>query len=355
MSTALYQKYRPKSFEEVIGQDRAVTYFKNIVAKDRETLINKNDALANSEVVYPINHAYLITGTRGVGKTTIARIFARELGTEDIDIVELDTASNRGIDEIKELREQIKSYPLNSKYRIIIMDEVHMITPQGANALLKTLEEPTPWTIFILCTTDPEKLITTIVSRCQVINLDNPTESSVASLLTHIAQNENINLDIDDLESIARHSHESYRDAIGLLEKITNHGKDNIKNNLGINKIDESLKMLESILARDLKRIFLEIESVCEQKANIQFEYIYKDLIKLCRLLLLLKVGVKSNESFGETIDTKLKDLCIKYKDRINSDLLKSLLDNESIWNYNSINDREKLELIMINIINKKE
>ena len=350
MSTALYQKYRPQSFDEVIGQDKAVTYFKNIIVKDKASL-NKD------KLEYPINHAYLITGTRGVGKTTIARIFARELGTADIDIVELDTASNRGIEEIKELRDQVKSYPLNSKYRVIIMDEVHMITPQGANALLKTLEEPTPWTIFILCTTDPEKLISTIISRCQIINLQNPTESSIAKLLNIINKKENINFSEDGILSIARDSHESYRDAIGLLESVAHLSfkdkKDNEEYNINYPLLANDV--VKMILEKNLKEIFITIDNLENKYSNFSFEKFYKQIIRLYRSLLLSKVGVKNNESFRETIDTKLKELLNIHKDKINSDIFKSLLDNEYIWNYNSINEREKLELIMINIINKKD
>ena len=339
MSIALYQKYRPKSFEDIVGQDKAVSYFKNIIKKEKDDV--------------GINHAYLITGTRGVGKTTIARIFARELGTMDVDIIEMDTASNRGIDEIRELKEQVKSYPLSSKYRVVIMDEIHMITAPGANALLKTLEEPTPWTIFILCTTDPDKLISTIVSRCQVINLDNPTESNVLSLLSSINKKEGLYIDTADLESIARYNHDSYRDAIGLLDKLANQDKENIKDNLEINIIEESLKLLNFILSKDLKSIFLQIDDISVRKSNIKFEHMYRDIIKLYRALLFLKVGEKVNNDLTENINVKLSEALYKYKDSINSDILRMLLDNESIWNYNSIRDREKFELILINIVSK--
>ena len=340
MSQALYQKYRPKSFEEVIGQDEAVSYFKSIVDKDK-----KNNS---------INHAYLLTGGRGIGKTTLARLFARSLDTADIDIIELDTASNRGIDEIKELRDQVYARPINSKYKVFILDEVHMITPQGANALLKTLEEPTPWTIFILCTTDPDKLISTIVSRCQIIKLKSPNKTDITKLLQEINNKENLGIDEKHIENISA-NHVSYRDAVGALERASYIGAEHIEEYLGINYTEIALEILSFIFEKDIKSIFIRIEELENRYKDIDYNKLYLEIVNLYRELLLARVGVKptNRESVGENLDTKTKiDVIInKHKDKIRSDLLKSLLDNENIWTYKSIDSRAKFELIVMNIV----
>lgn len=339
MSQALYQKYRPQDFDAVIGQDEAVDYFR-VVAESHNTK--------------GLNHAYLLTGGRGIGKTTLARLFARSLGTSDIDIIELDTASNRGIDEVKELREATLARPLESKYKVFILDEVHMITPQGANALLKTLEEPTAWTIFILCTTDPDKLISTIVSRCQVIKLKSPNKADIAKLLQEINNKENLHIDDKHIENISA-NHVSYRDAVGALERASHIGEEHIEEYLGLNYTKIALEILPQIFEKDIKSIFIRIEELENKYKDIDYNKLYLEIVNLYRELLLAKVGVKpkNRESVGENLDTKTEiDVIIsKHKDKIRSDLLKSLLDNENIWAYKSIDQRAKFELIIINII----
>jgi DNA polymerase-3 subunit gamma/tau len=144
---ALYRKYRPQSFSDVVGQEQAIELLTSSIKQNK------------------ISHAYLFCGGRGTGKTTVARIVAREVGCNDEDIIEIDAASNRGIDEIRELREAVRTAPFSSPYKVYIIDEAHMLTKEAANALLKTLEEPPRHVIFILATTDPEKLPTTIDAK----------------------------------------------------------------------------------------------------------------------------------------------------------------------------------------------
>jgi DNA polymerase III, gamma/tau subunits len=153
---ALYRKHRPQSFKEVRNQDHIVSVLEGAIEKGE------------------IPHALLFSGTRGTGKTTLARIFARELGVKDSDLYEIDAASNRGIDDIRELREAVHTVPYESPYKVYIIDEVHMLTKEAFNALLKTLEEPPSHVVFMLATTEEEKLLDTILSRCQVFHLREP-------------------------------------------------------------------------------------------------------------------------------------------------------------------------------------
>ena len=152
MSQALYRKYRPNSFSKVMGQDDLIASLQKAIADDK------------------LAHAYILSGGRGIGKTTIARLIAQELGCHSEDIIELDAASNRGIDDARELRDQVSARPFNSKYKVYILDEAHMLTKEASNALLKTLEEPPSYVKFILCTTNPEKLLPTIDSVVGLFN-----------------------------------------------------------------------------------------------------------------------------------------------------------------------------------------
>ena len=348
MSQALYQKYRPITFDQVIGQDVAVSYFQKIVAKD--SVSSKSD-------YHIINHAYLITGGRGTGKTTLARIFARELGTADIDIAELDMASNRGIEEAREIRDYVLSRPVSSKYKVYILDEAHMITTIGANALLKTIEEPTPWTIFILCTTDPDRLIDTIVSRCQVINLDAPTVEYVYALLSKINEEESLGHDQALLQSIAEHSHEAYRDAIGFLEWVSSgvEVSSDIKISLSKDYNAIAFDIIKSIINKDTKSIFTQISAFDIEHTSNAYHRLYIHILEVFRFMLLHKVGVDGNfkkaggDIKKDDISQDIKNFTNVNKDKIRSDTLRILLDHEKTWKYNSISNREKLELIMLN------
>jgi DNA polymerase-3 subunit gamma/tau len=214
MGQALYRKYRSKSLAEVVGQEHIT-----------DTL---SQALKNGR----ISHAYLFTGPRGVGKTSIARILAHELNglsytQEDshIDIIEIDAASNRGIDEIRDLREKVYSAPLSAKYKVYIIDEVHMLTTPAFNALLKTLEEPPEHVIFILATTEVHKLPETIISRTQR-HIFRPVElAKVIAHLRFIAKSEGIKIDDEALALLAAHGDGSFRDSISLLDQAGSGGQ----------------------------------------------------------------------------------------------------------------------------------
>ena len=220
---ALYRKYRPKTFNDVAGQEVIVKTLKNII---------KNNKLT---------HAYLFIGPRGTGKTSIAKIFAKTINcenskdgiscencdicisnnnNENIDVIEMDAASNNGVDEIREIKNHVTLLPTMSKYKVYIIDEVHMLTTGAFNALLKTLEEPPKHVIFILATTEPHKIPLTIISRCQSFEFKPIPKSVMTQKLKYICDEEKINVTDDALDLIAIDSNGGMRDAIGLLDQL---------------------------------------------------------------------------------------------------------------------------------------
>ena len=210
-SLALYRKYRSADFSEVVGQQHVVRTLQNAISAGKHS------------------HAYLLTGPRGVGKTTIARIIAKQINglgkndelNDNLDIIEIDGASNRGIDEIRSLREKIFLTPTKLKYKVYIIDEVHMLTKEAFNALLKTLEEPPEHAVFIFATTEANKLPDTIISRTQRFDLRPIQKSDMLKQLSYIAAEEKIDIDNDALELIGRISRGGFRDAIGLMDQIS--------------------------------------------------------------------------------------------------------------------------------------
>jgi len=211
---AWYNVYRPQTFDEVVGQNLVKTVLQNALAKNS------------------IKHAYLFSGPKGTGKTTLARIFAHSLNQvsdnpqTSIDIVEMDAASNTGIDDIRQLIENAKNPPIAGQYKIYIIDEVHMLSKSAMNALLKILEEPPQYLIFLLATTNPEKLLPTVLSRLTKLQLTNHSIEGIITRLQYIAAAEHVIIEVPALELIARRSSGGQRDAINLLETVASYGLD---------------------------------------------------------------------------------------------------------------------------------
>lgn len=256
MGKALYRTHRSKKLAEVVGQDH----------------ITKT--LANALKSGNISHAYLFTGPKGVGKTSVARILAHEINKlsyqddekQHIDIIEIDAASNRRIDEIRDLRDKARLSPLQAPYKVYIIDEVHMLTREAFNALLKTLEEPPEHVIFILATTESHKLPETIISRTQRYSFKPIETGDAVGHLKHIAKQEKINVDEKALELIAEHGNGSFRDSISLLDQISNTGDtitlDTVREHLGVPPDEVISNLISSLKTNDAKNILSTLHEV---------------------------------------------------------------------------------------------
>mgnify|MGYP002630452053 CR=1 FL=1 len=208
VSLALYRKYRPGVFDDFRDQDQIVKVLEAAVAQQK------------------IAHAYLFAGGRGTGKTSMARALAHAVGTSDQDIYEMDAASNRGIDEIRELRDGVSTLPFESTYKFYIIDEAHALTPQAWQALLKTLEEPPSHAVFVLATTELDRVPDTIISRCQTFKFKKPSHETLKKLSLDVAKKEGATLSPAGAELIALMGDGSFRDTLGILQKVLTVSKD---------------------------------------------------------------------------------------------------------------------------------
>ena len=199
---SLYRAYRPQSFKEVVGQEQ--------VTKPLEAAVKSKS----------IGHAYLFAGSRGLGKTSVARIFAKEIGCEGNDLYEIDAASSNSVEDIRELSENVYTLPFSSPYKVYILDEVHMLSKSAWNAFLKTLEEPPPHAVFILATTELERVPETVQSRCQVFEFKKPSRKALATVVADVAKKEGVSLAGDAAELIAMLAEGSYRDGLSVLQKV---------------------------------------------------------------------------------------------------------------------------------------
>ena len=316
MHKALYRVYRPKTFEDVVGQEHIVKTLKNQIK-------NNN-----------IGHAYLFSGTRGTGKTSTAKIFARAvnclnpineepcneceicvdtLNDNIMDIVEIDAASNNSVDDIRELRESVKYTPSKAKYKVYIIDEVHMLSQGAFNALLKTLEEPPSYVIFILATTEPHKIPATILSRCQRFDFKRVSSKDIADRMSYICEKENIQAEDKALSLIARNSQGALRDALSILDQCMSFGNDRIEYNdvielLGTVNIDELFQLSQSIIDEDTKKSLQILNEFIIWGKDIR--NLINDLIDHFRNLMVCKVSKDLDEiiSLPEESIERLKE-----------------------------------------------
>ena len=296
MYQALYRKYRPRNFNEIAGQQVIVKTLKNAILNDR------------------LSHAYLFTGPRGTGKTSIAKIVAKTINCEclndfipcdkcrsciefnsknDVDIIEIDAASNNGVDEIREIRNKIDLVPSFSKFKVYIIDEVHMLTQGAFNALLKTLEEPPSHIIFILATTEPHKIPNTILSRCQRFDFKYISNEDIVSRLQYISEQENINISSEVLMEIARLSDGGLRDSISLLDQVISYSCDSIS-------IEDVHEVNGTVSIELLKQLVDNI-------INKNFEYIFP-------IILEYNNSGKNLVKIVESIVIFLKNILLSYE-----------------------------------------
>ncbi|MBP3853961.1 MAG: DNA polymerase III subunit gamma/tau [Erysipelotrichaceae bacterium] len=286
---ALYRKYRPATFEEVVGQKHIVQTLKNAVENNR------------------IGHAYLFCGPRGTGKTSIAKIFARTLNcTSDNhdrpcgrcqncqdaingshpDIIEIDAASNNGVDEVRNLIERVKYAPMEGAYKVYIIDEVHMMTQSAFNALLKTIEEPPAHVIFVFATTEPNKVIPTIVSRCQRFDFTKVSKKDIIHRLEAVCQQEQIDIDPEALSLIATLSDGGMRDALSILDQCVAyctsgiHAKD-VREIYGVVTLNDIGKLYHSIYTRDISGMSEQLQSISDQ--GMDLKRLTSDMISLLK------------------------------------------------------------------------
>lgn len=353
---SLYRKYRPTTFDDVSGQTFIIKILKNAIATNK------------------ISHAYLFSGTRGTGKTTIAKIFAKNVNcmnlidgnvcgkceicttenTDDIqDIIEIDAASNNGVDEIRELKNKIKLAPVLCKYKVYIIDEVHMLSTGAFNALLKTLEEPPSHVIFILATTEPQKIPITIISRCQRFDFKKLSIIDIKNRLKYIAEKEHINITDDCLDEIAKMSDGAMRDAIGLLDQVSSFNEDSItiddiyqiSGSVPFKKIYE---LIDSYINEDIENILKTTEEIYnEGKDFIKLTF---DMLSIFKDVLIYYRAPKYFENLNKLNFDEIK----KIKEKIDIFDLELIIETlENLSRELKLSDYPRILLEMF-LINKK-
>lgn len=316
MAIALYRKYRPSVWKEVIGQEHVVSVLENEAKNGK------------------ISHAYLFSGSRGTGKTTLARIFAKSLGVNSEDVYEIDAASNRGIDEVRAIRDAVYAYPYSSKYKVYIVDEVHMLTREAWNAFLKTLEEPPSHVIFIMATTEPQKLPDTVVSRCEHFAFKKPSHEALQTSVLKVAKEEGYEITKKSASLVATLADGSFRDALSILQKAINSSEDKklsheeVEKVLGAPKESVVADLLEAIAKKDAEKGVKAVRAASLENADMQV--FLKMILRSLRFMLLLRFAPDMKElvvsETGEEEFERLSALAKSAKN-LNSKTIVSFLD----------------------------
>ena len=350
MYQALYRKYRPKTFEDVAGQEVIIRTLKNAVINDK------------------ISHAYLFAGPRGCGKTSIAKIFAKLVNCKDsvdgmpcnkcvcctqtneqnMDVIEMDAASNNGVDEIREINNKVNLVPSLGKYKIYIIDEVHMLTIGAFNALLKTLEEPPSHVIFILATTDPHKVPITILSRCQRFDLKKIPIENIYTRLKYICDNENIKIEDDAILEIARLGDGGLRDAIGILDQVVSYAVDivtldDVHEVNGTISQENVFNLMKNVVEKNLTQVINTITEYSNKGKSII--KITEEIILFLRNAILANTTTLEDKNIYREINESIStEEMLNYISILNE----SLLDMKKFSNPKMI-----LELAFIKMLNK--
>jgi DNA polymerase-3 subunit gamma/tau len=307
-SGSLYRRHRPQSFAEVVGQEHVVRTLSNAVEKDR------------------VHHAYLFVGSRGTGKTSMAKILARSLncvngptlepcgvcepcrtiaaGTS-LDVIEMDAASNRSVDDVRELRERVGFAPAAGRWKVYILDEAHMLTKEAWNAFLKTLEEPPPNTVFVLATTEPQKVMATIVDRCQRFDFQRPSLEQIAEVVRRVADSEGIEVDDGAVALISRSASGSFRDALGTLDQLVAFGgpkvaTDEVVELLGAADAELLFDTTDALASGDARAALETVERL--SRSGRDPGHFARDLIAHLRQLLVARATGEVPESFTVTV-----------------------------------------------------
>lgn len=289
---ALYRSYRPQTFGEVSGQEHIVTTLKNAIKENR------------------ISHAYLFAGPRGTGKTTVAKLLAKALNCtgenppcdqcpnckaitvgEHPDVIEIDAASNNGVDEVRDLIDKVKYAPINGKYKVYIIDEVHMMSTGAFNALLKTLEEPPAHIVFVLATTEPHKILPTIISRCQRFDFKKVENHDIISRLEYVLKSENKKYELPALESVAKLAEGGMRDALSILEQCLAYNNEltveSVNMVYGLLSMDNKISFIKQLLSKDIKGVLTSLDNMLS--GSIDIKRLTFDLVDVLKDIIIYK------------------------------------------------------------------